>query len=117
MRRAVLNAVLEPIAETRPLHELAQTQLGKMLSAKSRTGVGARPYLRNKNVQWGRVEIDDVLHMDFSERDVDKFELRPGDVLVCEGGEVGRAAVWHGQIEGCCYQKALHRVRALNRLL
>ena len=49
--------------------------------------------------------------MDFSEREEEKFRLQPGDLLVCEGGEPGRAAVWEGQIERCCYQKALHRIR------
>jgi type I restriction enzyme S subunit len=49
--------------------------------------------------------------MDFSENEEAKFELRPGDVLVCEGGEPGRAAVWSGQFSPCFYQKALLRLR------
>ncbi len=92
------------------LGEIAETQLGKMLSAKARTGNGGRPYLRNKNVQWGRIELDDLLHMDFTEAEFEKFRLRPGDLLVCEGGEVGRAALWRGTIADCAFQKALHRV-------
>jgi type I restriction enzyme, S subunit len=90
--------------------EVADTQLGKMLSAKARSGNGARPYLRNKNVQWGRIDLDDLLVMDFSDEEFEKFRLRPSDLLVCEGGEVGRAAIWRGTIE-CAFQKALHRVR------
>jgi hypothetical protein len=117
MRRSALKAALGSISTTRCLAEVAETQLGKMLSERSRTGVGSRPYLRNKNVRWGRVDLDDLLEMDFSERDSEKFSLRPGDVLVCEGGEVGRAAVWHGALAGCCYQKALHRVRVGDALL
>jgi type I restriction enzyme S subunit len=117
MRRSVLDAAFAPVDRVRRLGDLAETQLGKMLSAKSRTGVGTRPYLRNKNVQWGRIDLDDVLEMDFSERDIQKFSLRPGDVLVCEGGDVGRSAIWHGGIQGCCYQKALHRVRVGDQLL
>ncbi|MDQ2910089.1 MAG: restriction endonuclease subunit S [Actinomycetota bacterium] len=117
MRRSVLNAAFAPIDGIRRLGDLAETQLGKMLSAKSRTGVGTHPYVRNKNVQWGRIDLDDVLVMDFSERDIQKFSLQLGDVLVCEGGEVGRSAIWRGGIEGCCYQKALHRVRVGDQLL
>jgi type I restriction enzyme S subunit len=49
--------------------------------------------------------------MDFEEDEEDKFVLRSGDLLVCEGGEPGRAAVWQGQIDPCFYQKALHRLR------
>ena len=49
--------------------------------------------------------------MDFSEREKQKFLLRKGDVLICEGGEPGRTAVWDMQIGECYYQKALHRLR------
>ena len=49
--------------------------------------------------------------MDFTPTDREKFVLEPGDLLVCEGGEVGRCAVWQGEIKECYYQKALHRVR------
>ena len=100
-----------------PLGELAEVQLGKMLSAKSRTGRGSRPYLRNINVRWGRIEVDDLLVMDFNEREVRKYELQDGDVLVCEGGEPGRAAVWRNQVSGTLYQKAIHRVRFVSSAL
>jgi type I restriction enzyme S subunit len=117
LRRSALDAAMNGRWTRRPLGEVAQTQLGKMLSKKSKTGVGSRPYLRNKNVQWGRIDTDDLLTMDFSEREAEKFGLTPGDVMVCEGGEVGRAAVWRGQFEGCCFQKALHRVRSNGEVL
>ena len=52
--------------------------------------------------------------MDFDNREMAKFQLRPGDLLVCEGGEVGRAAIWKGQMVECYYQKALHRLRPLD---
>lgn len=93
------------------LGEIAETRLGKMLSTKAKTGVGSRPYLRNKNVQWGRFDLGDLEEMDFSPDEFKRFEVVPGDLLVCEGGEVGRAAIWRGQLDGIAYQKALHRVR------
>ena len=93
------------------LDDVADVQLGKMLSAAAKAGRGARPYLRNVNVRWHRIEVDDVLEMDFDAREVEKYALRPGDVLVCEGGEPGRAAIWRDQLPGALYQKALHRVR------
>jgi len=95
------------------LGEVAETRLGKMLSAKARGGADPRPYLRNKNVQWGRIDLDDLFEMDFSDEELDRFGVVPGDLLVCEGGEVGRAAIWRGQLEWIGYQKALHRVRPL----
>lgn len=93
------------------LAELASVQLGKMLSAKAKTGRGARPYLRNVNVRWHRIDVGDVFEMDFDPREEEKYQLLSGDVLVCEGGEPGRAAVWSNQLPGALYQKALHRVR------
>jgi type I restriction enzyme S subunit len=98
------------------LGEIAETRLGKMLSKKARMGNGSRPYLRNKNVQWGRIELDDVLEMDFTEAELERFGVLAGDLLVCEGGEVGRAAIWRGQLEWIGYQKALHRVRPLGEI-
>ena len=52
--------------------------------------------------------------MDFSEAELEKFSLRNGDILICEGGEVGRSAIWREQLEKCSFQKALHRVRPNN---
>ena len=93
------------------LGSVFETQLGKMLSQKARGGDSPKPYLRNRNVQWGRIDLSDVLTMDFDEREEEKFRLVPGDLLVCEGGAVGRAAIWRGELAECFFQKALHRIR------
>lgn len=82
-----------------------------MLSPKARRGSEPKPYLRNKNVQWDGIDTDDLHLMDFDEREMEKFRLEPGDLLVCEGGEVGRTALWKGEVAECYYQKALHRLR------
>jgi type I restriction enzyme, S subunit len=112
---AHLRSILDsPTAQQWPIRRLGEVcdiQLGKMLSPKSKTGANPRPYLRNADVQWGRFALDNTATMDFSEAEAQKFTLRPGDLLVCEGGEPGRAAVWSGQITPCYYQKALHRLR------
>lgn len=93
------------------LGEFCDTRLGKMLDRKRETGLRAKPYLRNVNVQWGRLDLREVLSMDFDDDERQELRLLPGDVLVCEGGEVGRAAIWSSEIEECYFQKALHRVR------
>jgi type I restriction enzyme S subunit len=103
--------------KTEPVENLFQVQLGKMLSPKSKRGVSPLPYLGNKNVQWGRIDLSEVQEMDFSPQEKEKFRLQPGDLLVCEGGEVGRSAIWDGQIEDCCFQKAVHRLRSLDGAL
>lgn len=94
-----------------PLIAVADVRLGKMLSPKAKTGNSYYPYLRNTNVQWGRIDFSDLAQMDFTDAEREKFGLRPGDLLVCEGGEPGRCAVWRGEVADCFYQKALHRVR------
>ncbi|MFL6335898.1 MAG: restriction endonuclease subunit S [Pyrinomonadaceae bacterium] len=91
-----------------------QIELGKMLDSARNIGV-LKPYLGNKSVQWDRIEINNLPMVAMSKSDMDRFRLRQGDLLVCEGGEVGRAAIWEAPIEECYYQKALHRLRPLRK--
>ena len=109
----MITAVQEevPRTQTVPLGEIADVELGKMLD-KNKHIIGRRlPYLRNINVRWGTIDTDDLLEMHFEDDELDRYGLKAGDVLVCEGGEPGRAAVWSGHIPDLKYQKALHRVR------
>ena len=94
-----------------PVYARYEVALGKMLDAKRATGTSPGRYLRNVDVQWDAVNIDDLPEMDFPPPERDRYRVRPGDLLVCEGGEVGRTAMWTGTLEECFYQKALHRVR------
>lgn len=97
-----------------PLGERYEVALGKMLSPKARLGDEQVPYLRNANVQWGRFDLSDVATMSIPPSERHRFLLKPGDVLACEGGNVGKSAIWNGEIPGACYQKALHRLRPLD---
>jgi len=97
--------------------KLFEIKLGKMLDEKQYTGKHLRSYLRNVNVQWGKFDLSDIKEMDFEPDDFEKYKLRRGDILVCEGGEVGRCAIWDEQIKDCCYQKALHRLRIINSII
>ena len=94
-----------------PFCEACETRLGKMLDARQQTGQDKRRYLRNANVQWFRIDLFDLLEMDFDLAARETFKLEKGDLLICEGGEPGRAAVWRGELEDVYYQKALHRGR------
>jgi type I restriction enzyme S subunit len=96
------------------LGEIAESRLGKMLDRKKDTGEHPKPYLRNINVQWGRIDTNDVLTMDIPPEQQDFFRIIPGDLLVCEGGEIGRCAIWRQETGYMAFQKALHRVRPLN---
>lgn len=88
-----------------------ELQLGKMLDASRIDEADTYPYLRNTNVQWDRIDLRDLKRMTFSGEERRKFELRPGDLLVCEGGQPGRSAVWPGEMQECYFQKALIRAR------
>jgi type I restriction enzyme, S subunit len=90
--------------------EIADVQLGKMLDKAKNRGTPTA-YLRNINVRWGKLDLSDLLEMRFTEDEMDFFDIRDGDLIVCEGGEPGRAAVWRQGPTRLKYQKALHRVR------
>lgn len=96
-----------------PLYARFEVALGKMLDAKRISGDHLGPYLRNIDVQWDKVNIDNLPTMDFHPTERDRYLLQEGDLLVCEGGEVGRTAVWRAELPECFYQKAIHRVRPL----
>jgi type I restriction enzyme, S subunit len=84
--------------------------LGKMLDAKKNKGT-PQPYLGNSNVRWGAFDLDDLSEMPFESHEEERYSLRPGDLVVCEGGEPGRCAIWTGPA-GMKVQKALHRIRS-----
>ena len=88
--------------------------LGKMLDSKRITGSHLLPYLRNTDVQWDRINIEDLPTMDISPDEYDRYTVQQDDLLVCEGGEVGRCALWSSELTRCGFQKALHRLRPRN---
>lgn len=92
--------------------ELSQeTRFRPMLDKGKPRGHPHVPYLRNVNVQWGRIDTHDVLTMELADDQRERFAVMEGDLLVCEGGEFGRCAMWRGRTEYLAYQKALHRIR------
>ncbi len=92
-----------------------EQSLGKMLDTKRITGDHLIPYLRNVDVQWDHINCLDLPSMDIRPHEIERYTVRPGDLLVCEGGEAGRSAIWRGELVTCGYQKALHRLRPLDR--
>jgi type I restriction enzyme S subunit len=95
---------------------VGEQRLGKMLDAQKNRGV-SKPYLRNTNVQWMRFELDDVKEMRVEEREEEELRLKQGDLLICEGGEPGRCAIWRDDVPEMYFQKALHRVRPCDAIL
>lgn len=88
--------------------------LGRQRAPQYLTGTHFKPYLRVANVKDDALDFSDVEEMDFDEAHFEKYQLEPGDILVSEGqslNRVGESAIYHGGIEGLCFQKTLHRFR------
>lgn len=94
----------------RPLEEVADFCLGKMLDQKKNRGE-LMPYLANVNVRWGEFDFENLREMRFEPNELARYGLQPGDIVMCEGGEPGRCAIWKDQVPGMMIQKALHRIR------
>jgi len=84
---------------------------GKSISARKQTGEYMKPFLRTSNVFWGRLDLSHLDEMDFTDDECEALSLEYGDLLVCEGGDIGRTAIWRNEREGCYYQNHLHRLR------
>ena len=91
------------------LLNVAKIELGKTLDSVKNTGTN-HPYLRSVNVRWNEVDLADLKEMRFEPEEVDRYTVRRNDLLICEGGDVGRSCVWTDEKE-ILYQNALHRVR------
>ena len=70
-----------------------------------------KKYLGNSNVRWGSFELDSLAEMRFEDGEQERFGIVNGDLIVCEGGEPGRCAIWREQLPDMMIQKALHRIR------
>jgi len=87
--------------------------LGKMLDAKKNRG-DLMPYLANINVRWGMFDLENLKKMRFESTELERYWLEYGDLVICEGGEPGRCAIWKSNTR-MQIQKALHRVRFWKR--
>ena len=96
-----------------PLGELFEIGAGKTMSAAARNGPDKTPFLRTSNVFWDQIDLSTVDEMAIPEHELPKKLLQPGDLLVCEGGEIGRAAIWNGEVEIMSFQNHLHRLRPI----
>ena len=96
---------------TKKLGEVCEVQLGKMLDKAKNKGKPYK-YLANLSVRWHSFDLSNLRTMPFMDSEVEKFSLRPGDILMCEGGEPGRCAIWQIPDSDIKFQKAVHRDKA-----
>ena len=94
------------------LGEITESCLGKMLDQNKNKGTYQK-YLANVNVRWGSFDLDNLAEMRFEDDETERYGVRYGDLIVCEGGEPGRCAIWKDEVPNMKIQKALHRVRVL----
>lgn len=99
----------------RPLGELFEIGAGKTMSAAARDGAEKTSFLRTSNVLWDEIDLTKVDEMAIPPLELSGKLLRPNDLLVCEGGEIGRAAIWNGEREVMSFQNHLHRLRPLTK--
>lgn len=92
------------------LGDVTDSCLGKMLDQAKNKGE-YHPYLANLNVRWGYFDLDNLSEMRFLDSEKERYGLKYGDLIICEGGEPGRCAIWKEQLPNMKIQKALHRVR------
>ena len=104
--------------EVQRLKNVANVVLGKMLTTEAKAGDGDfKPYLRSTNVQWIKPDVRDVKEMWVAKAEMAQLRVRKGDLLVSEGGEVGRACMWNDELPECYIQNSVHRVAAKPMML
>ncbi|MGD1173159.1 restriction endonuclease subunit S [Mycobacterium seoulense] len=97
------------------LSDVAEVRLGRQRAPKNHHGDSMRPYLRAANVTWSGLSLHDVKSMNFTDEELVTYRLEPGDIVLSEAsgspGEVGKPAMWSGEIADCAFQNTLIRVR------
>ena len=96
------------------LNDIAESDLGKTMNKEQNAGELV-PYLCSINVYWNKIDLSKIKHAQFTEIELTKYLLQKNDLLICEGGDIGRAAIWDIN-ETMYYQNALHRVRFYGKI-
>ena len=96
------------------LNDIAESDLGKTMNKGQNAGELV-PYLCSINVYWNKIDLSKIKHAQFTEIELAKYLLQKNDLLICEGGDIGRAAIWDIN-ETMYYQNALHRVRFYGKI-
>lgn len=120
LQSAVLHNIFDSKWESWPKHridEVGSVQMGRQKSPKFTKGLCPRPYLRVGNLGAWRLNLREVAEMDFDDRELEKYRLLNGDILITEGDivsplNVGRSAMFKGEIPDCCFQNHLIRFRS-----
>ncbi len=91
------------------LGDIFNHNTGKALNSSNKEGV-LRKYLTTSNVYWNRFDLSVIKQMPFKDSELEKCTVTKGDLLVCEGGDIGRSAIWNCNYD-ICIQNHIHRLR------
>ena len=94
--------------------DIANSDLGKTMDKGKNSGAFV-PYLCSINVYWDKIDLSTIKQAQFTEIEREKYLLRKNDLLICEGGDIGRTAIWENE-STMYYQNALHRVRFYGKI-
>lgn len=96
--------------EVKRLKYVSEVVLGKMLCNENRGNYLLKPYLKSKNIQWLNVDVSSVNNMWFSKKEMIKYKLKKGDLILSEGGEVGKTCIWNEELKECYIQNSAHKI-------
>ncbi len=96
--------------EVKKLKYVSDIVLGKMLTPEDKGNYFLKPYLKAQNIRWLDVDFSDVKEMWFSESELKSYRIKENDILVSEGGEVGRTCIWKNELEECYIQNSVNKV-------
>ena len=96
--------------EVKRLKYIANVVLGKMISNLNLGSMELKPYLKSKNIQWLRVDVSSVDEMWFTKQEMEQYRLKKDDLVLSEGGEVGKTCIWNNELPECYIQNSAHKV-------
>ena len=96
--------------EVKKVKHISNVVLGKMLCNEDKGNYQLKPYLKSKNIQWLNVDVSSVDEMWFSKKEILDYRLKKGDLVLSEGGEVGKTCIWNDELEECYIQNSAHKI-------
>ncbi|MDD3877488.1 MAG: restriction endonuclease subunit S [Bacteroidales bacterium] len=96
--------------EVKRLKYVANVVLGKMICNEDKGNYKLKPYLKSKNIQWLNVDVSTVDEMWFSIKEMNDYRLKKGDLVLSEGGEVGKTCIWNNELNECYIQNSAHKI-------
>lgn len=101
--------------EVKKLKNVSKVVLGKMICNEKTGNMKLKPYLKSKNIQWLKVDLNSVDEMWFTPKEMEMYRLKQGDLVLSEGGEVGKTCIWNNDLEECYIQNSAHKVTFENK--